>query len=279
MAQGPHALSTVGRVPLLCFEVPNALWLANRAFLPVVDHLNQENSYAWSLYISNLAMPVITSDVDVKPQMSETGFIQLPIGSTYAWTEPEGRSFGHSATRVRELREEIYRMMYLAYQGRSSNATADGASGASKEMDMMPAQDIMNEYGDIVIAAMQLILDTVAQARDEQITSDVRGMKFGKTSTLSDLQRTEAALALAVPSRTFEKEVYRAAAREYLPDANPEVQKSIIDEIEAAPTNEEKQLEQAQQRQQQYRSSIEQAADRFSQAPPITVPPKTGKES
>jgi len=272
---GKHAMSQAGVVPLLKFEVPDGLWLTNRAYLPVLDHLNQDNSYGWALYMANLAMPVVTSDQDIKPQLSETGFIQLPTGAKYEWSEPEGRSFQRSAERVRELREEIFRAMYLSYQGRTSNATADGASGASKEMDMMPAQDVMNEYGDVIIAAAQQLMDAVAQARgDLAVRSDVRGMKFGKTASLEQIQKTEAVLSLGVPSDTFEKEVYKQSAAEYLPDANPETMEKINDEIDAAPSDEEKEQAQAKQRQQQYAQSMTQAVAAFNQAPPPVTPKK-----
>jgi hypothetical protein len=269
---GKHALAKANQVPLLRFEVPDGLWLSNRAYLPVLDHLNQDNAYGWALYMANLAMPVVTSDQDIKPQLSEAGFIQLPLGSTYAWSEPEGKSFARSAERVKELREEIFRAMYLTYQGRASTATADGASGSSKEMDMMPAQDIMNEYGDVVIAAMQQILDAVAQSRqDVTVRSDVRGLKFGKSATLDQIQRAEAALSLGIPSKTFEKEVYCQAAQEFLPDMNPETAELIRDEILKAPSNEEKEAQEADQRRQMYSQTLDKAVQNVVTPP---VPPK-----
>lgn len=151
---GYHALRAANMVPLLRFDVPGSLWLADRAYLPVLDHLNQDNSYSWLLYMSNLAMPVIMSDSAVELTLSEAGAIRLPANAKYEWSEPSGRSAERSACRVKELREEIYRAMYLTYQGKSSTATADGASGASKEMDMMPANDIMNEFGAMTISFM-----------------------------------------------------------------------------------------------------------------------------
>lgn len=272
-AAGPHALSKQNAVPLLKFEAPEGLWLTNRAFLPVKDHLNQDNALAWALYISCLAMPVVTSDTDIKPQLSETGFIQLPTGATYAWSEPEGKSFAISAQRVGDLRQEIFRAMYLSYQGKSSSATADGASGVSKEMDMMPAQDVMNEYGDIIIASMQQLLDMVAQARgDSNVRADVRGLKFGKTATLDQVQLAEAVLAIGTGSETFEKEVKKQLVSDYLPDANPETLEKISDEIDAAPTDEEKAQADAKAKQMQYSASLAKTVSAFNQPPQPPLP-------
>jgi hypothetical protein len=253
---GRHALAAVNRVPLLKFEVSDALWLANRAFLPTLDHLNQDNSYGWALFMSNLAMPVIKTDQDVSPTLSEAGFIKLPSDASYEWSEPEGKSFDKSAARVKELREEIFRAMYLTYQGRSSNATADGASGASKEMDMMPAQDVMNDYGNSIVGVAQTILNMLAQARNDDVTADVRGFKYGRSSTLDQIERTDAAISLGIPSRMFEKEVYKQSAAEYLPDANPQTIETIFQEIDAAPSNEEKEAQAAKDELTGYRARL-----------------------
>ncbi len=262
---GAHALTAVRQVPLLKFEVPDGLWLANRAYLPTLDHLNSDNAYGWALFMANLCMPVIKSDQDIKPTLSEAGFIQLPENASYEWSEPEGRSFATSAERVAELREEIFRAMYLTYQGRDSTATADGTSGVSKEMDMMPAQDVMNEYGDVVITAAQITLDAVAQARgDKQVRSDVRGLKFGKSATLESIQKTEEVIALAIPSATFEKEVYVQAANEYFPDMNAETADKIREEIESAPTNEEKLQAEKDDRKAQYSDALDSAVQQYT---------------
>jgi hypothetical protein len=224
-------------------------------------------------------MPVITSDQDIKITLSETGAIILPLGSTYTWSEPSGKTFEASSKRVKELREEIFRAMYLAYQGKTSNATADGASGASKEMDMMPAQDVMNEYGQVVIQAMQQLLDAVAQARgDATVRSDVRGLNFGKTASLEQIQKAEAVLSLGLGSETFEKEVKKQAAAEFLPDANAETMEKIFDEIDAAPTDEEKEQADAKAKQTQYATSLAKTVSAFDQ-PPQPVIPKVKRQN
>lgn len=269
---GPHALSEAKIVPLQRFEVPSTLWLANRAYLPIVDHLNADNTYKWALFMANLAMPVIISSGEVSPTLTEAGFIKLPEGSSYQWSEPAGTSFMHASKRVEDLRQECYRLMYLIYQGRTANATADGTSGASKEMDMMPAQDVMNEYGDVIVAATQRILDLVAAARgDEGVRADVRGMKFGKTATLEQIQKTEAVLSLAIPSETFTKEVYKQAAAEFLPDANPEMLTVITGEIEKAPSIQKQLTAMSQAQQDQYQTALEGSVAGYVKTPPTPI--------
>jgi hypothetical protein len=276
---GYHALRKANMCPLLKFQVPDGLWLANRAYLPTIDHLNQDNSYAWALYMANLAMPVIIGDYEYKPQLSETGAICLPEGCKFEWTEPEGKSFFHAGARVRELREEIYRAMYLMYQGRQATATGDGASGYSKEMDMMPALDVMNEYGDVIIQAMQLTLNAVAQARgDVNVRADVRGMSFGKNTTLEEIEKAEAMLSIGVPSDTFEKECLIQVAASYLPDANAEKMEKIVQEIEAAPNQAARAAAIAEQRQEQFSNSLTNSITSFNTPPNPSVPPRRRRQ-
>ena len=47
-------MSDQNRVPLRYITIPEGLWLANRAFLPSMTHLNVENSYIWALFMANL---------------------------------------------------------------------------------------------------------------------------------------------------------------------------------------------------------------------------------
>ena len=161
-------------------EVKDEYWIANRVYLQLLDHLNQDNSLGWALFMANLSMPAIFSDHDIGPQtMSEAGFLKFRREDRFEWTEPAGHSF--DAERLNRLREEIYRTAYLQAQGKTSTATANAASGYSKELDMMPANDALNAYGDVMIPAMQNVFADVVVARggdEARTTMDVNGFRF-----------------------------------------------------------------------------------------------------
>lgn len=236
--EGLHALAEFGRCPIRRYKLPDNLWIANRAYLPLLDHFNQDNTLAWALFMANLAMPVIIGDVDLTNQvLSEMGFIQLPEGCSYKWTEPEGKSFKVSADRVDQLREEIYRSMYLYGLGREQSQTAGAASGFSKQMDFMAASDILDALGEVIIEGMQNMLIDVADAHgDDGLVFDVRGFHFEDHVTLQEIETIDKAINMMIPSQTFEKELYRLVCRAFLKDANPELFEQIIEEIKAGPT-------------------------------------------
>jgi hypothetical protein len=252
---GEHALAKQSRVPIRKVELPSTLWLSNRAFLEMIDHLNSENTLMWALFMANLAMPLIIGQPDLKTvTLSEAGFLHLSDPQAkFLWTEPEGKSFAISQTRVDTLRQEVYRSFYLQSQGRSSSASADGSSGYSKEMEMAPAADVANGLGDYLRIGMQRVLIDVRDARaDTSADPDVQGFRFESRPALQDIQTSQAVIDLGVTDKspTLEIELDKRVALALLDDANDATKNKVVGEIEKAPTRAEAK-DQAQQAQQQ----------------------------
>jgi hypothetical protein len=276
VASGPHAMSLfradpndqgspiVGRVPVVLWELPEGLWLAGRVLLQIVNHLNIENTLNWALFLQNLQMPVLKSDREVSPTISEAGFLQIEKDATFEYVGPDGISFTVSSERLACLREESFRSMYLQAQGRSSTATASAQSGYSKEMDMAPSRDVLNAYGTMLRETLQLLLYLVAQVRQDQAMDfDVRGLSYDENPDLNDFVTAEKMLALGIQSNTFNKEVQKQAVRDYGHTWNDDLKQKCCKEIDAAPTQTELLAQQQQLEQQQIEGSLNQAATRM----------------
>jgi hypothetical protein len=275
-ASGPHAMSdfrehphdpaspVVGRVPVVLVEFPEGLWLAGRVLLQVVDHLNVDNCLKWALFLQNLATPIIKSDRELAPTLSETGFLQLSANDSFEYVGPDGATFELSAARLACDREEIFRSMYLQSQGRSSTATASSQSGYSKEMDMAPSRDVLNAYGTMLRETLQLLLYLVAQVRqDVAMDFDVRGLSYDEDPDLNNFVTAEKMLVLGIQSDTFHKEVQKQAVREYGHTWNDDLKQTCCKEIDEAPTQTELLAQQQQLEQQQIEGSLNQAATRM----------------
>ncbi|MCC6591594.1 MAG: hypothetical protein IT168_33215 [Bryobacterales bacterium] len=235
---GPHALAEAGRVPVRWIQLPESLWLANRAHLQVIDHLNQDNSYSWALFMACHPVPVIKGDYKQPPQNTEVSYIHLAENGAFEWAEPSGASFEHSANRIAALREEIYRQLYLQAQGRSSTASASAQSGFSKEMDMAPSRDVLNGFGDVIRAGMKNVLLDVAAIRGDDLTFNVTGFDFDAEDP-ADIESDQATLDMSIPSSTLRKEIWKRAAMRKLKDARPEIRESVKAEIDASPNDPE----------------------------------------
>ncbi len=259
IAEGQHALAPQNKVPVIRVRVPEELWFANRIYLQLIDHINQDNSLGWALFNSNMAMPVIFSDTDPKNlTLAETAWLLLPEKARFEWTEPEGKSFVHSEKRLESQREEIFRNVHLQAQGRSSAATPAAQSGYSKELDMMPSNDVLNRFGDHLRAAMQQTGQMVSAMRKDNAKWDVFGFKFETkpvTQSVAVAQEMQD-LGMFDASPTLEKEALKAVATDFLEDRNDDIKKKIMDEIDAAPTAAERNAAQVKAQQQAFEQSF-----------------------
>lgn len=238
VAQGRHALADQGRVPVRRIAVPDSLWLAYRVYPQILDHLNEENGLGWKLLMSNLAVPVITGEYEQPPKLSETAYIHLGKGGTFSWSEPSGGTISTSAERLASIRQEIYRAMYLQAQGRDASATASASSGYSKELDMMPAADVLNQFGGIFRRELAAILADVALIRGEpNVAIHVEGMTYEDPDDLGEIRD---GLDMGIPSETLRRLLHRRAARCLARGAPKDELERIEAEIDAAPGPEER---------------------------------------
>ncbi len=243
VAEGPHALAGTGRVPVRRISLPHGLRLGYRVFPQVLAHLNQDNAYQWALMMGCLPVAVITGDYLEPPKISETAYIKLSTGDTFSYTEPAGRSYKVAADRIASLREEIYRQMYLQAQGRSSSASASASSGYSKELDMAPSSDVLNEFGAILREATRQTIEDAAyaSAMPPDLAIEIQGFAFEDRDELGEIVSVQAALDLNIPSDTFEKFALKRAALHFMEDASSsQLRDKVAQEIETAPTKSER---------------------------------------
>lgn len=258
VAQGRHAMADQRRVPVRRIAVPDSLWLGYRVFPQVLDHLNQDNTLAWGLFMGNVAMPVVIGDdIQQAPKVGEAHWLSLPKGSQFLWSEPAGTTFQISAERVDTLRQEIYRQMYLVAQSRNTAATAAAASGVSKEQDAQPSLDVLNGYGAIFRAALKALLEDAAMIRGEKgVTADVQGLHFEEGDQLAGVGAAQSALDLRIPSAAWERLLYKKAVRIFASNADPDTLAAIDQEIDAAPSEAERAEADRQAQADRFRASL-----------------------
>lgn len=265
---GKHALAKANRVPLRLIEIDDEYWIANRVYLQLLDHLNQDNTLGWALFMANIPMPVFFTERDLGPQtLSETGFLQLGPNDKMEWMEPKGDCFEISAKRLDRLREEIYRTAYLQAQGRDSSATAQGASGYSKEMDMMPANDALNYMGDKIIPAMQNVFKDIVVARggdEEAITLDVSGFHFETKPATESVSIYQEFLGAGIyeVSPTLERVMIKRLASDSIEDQNEDTKADIMKEIDDSPMSYERDQQEQEQQVQQFQQTFAKVGDK-----------------
>jgi hypothetical protein len=234
-----HAMTNLKRIPIRKIEVPDGLWLANRVWLPLLNHLNLDNAYDFALFQSALAQLVITGKYDDDLTLSEVSYIQLAIGGKAEFLEPEGRAYKSISDRLQDLEERIYKACYLMDQARTNRSTPSAQSGISKQQDKTPSRDALSGLGDVLRPAMQLVYQDVLAIRDlKEVTPDVRGFDYTDKAGVEDLDVLEKSTIIDIQSDTFKHERDMKMTRLVLPDLNPETQTKIDAEIQTNPTPE-----------------------------------------
>jgi len=265
---GIHALAAAKRVPICRLSIADTLWIGNRTHLQLIDHINTDNTYKWALFVANLAMPVIITDDEItNVTLSELGYFKLGKGSSVSYAEPGGVSFERSAQRLDSLREEAYRQAYLQAQGRSAAATPAMQSGYSKELDMMPAHDVLNDFGDRVRAGMKSVLRDVLTARggllgkaDDAEPITVRGFSFDEADTEKEVLDTEAVRRLALPSDTLDLILAKRVATAALGDVEQSVRDKVMKELESAPPKSDRDAAEKEERLKEMENAMGGAA-------------------
>ncbi|MGD1091273.1 MAG: hypothetical protein ABSB35_04675 [Bryobacteraceae bacterium] len=230
--QGTHGLSKLDRVPLFRLQIPEGLWLLNRAGLLQLEHFNKSNALGWALTMGLFAMPVVYSEREWDQMVGESYYIQLGPGDKFGWTEPEGKVYQIAADNLTSLQEEIYRVCYLPQAGGSLDK-GGRQSGLSKQMDASMTQQVLRGYGDCVKDQIRRILKAIAAAREDRVEIGVSGLdEFDIADFSTELSDAQQLLALGVDSPTLKKEIFKKLALKYLCDARQSVKDRIAEEIE-----------------------------------------------
>lgn len=238
VAQGRHALAEQGRVPVLTFDLPDGLWLANKAALVQQEHFNKSNALSWALHMGLFAMPVIYSEREWQQIVGEAYYIQLGPDDRFGWTEPEGKVFQIAADNLDRLKDEIYRVCYLTHQAGGRESRHLGQSGESKRRDFAVTREILRAYGRQLKDFLGEMLTAVSQARQDEIEFEISGFTHFDTPDLDDsLMAAKALRELGIKSRRFDLEVQKSLALHYLDNSSQSVKNEVVREIEESLTS------------------------------------------
>lgn len=241
---GPHVLSEFKQVPVRHCKLPLDLWHAHRAFLHLLEHVDTMNGYSWKLFMCNLPQLCIFSEEEVTGQtLSETGFLKFGKDDKAEWLEPDTASFQESRIHLQSTRQEIYRAFHLQAQAKESTATADGASGYSKEVEMMPAVDVLNALGNILRTETQNVLCDVKKSVDlpteKDDRPDISGYDQEIRPTLRDIEKFQTAndSGILAKSETLERVLANDIAMDILSGKNQDIKDAVNKEIFASKSN------------------------------------------
>lgn len=225
-----------GELPVARLELPDELHAMGKLRDPAIAHLRARNDLSWALHRAAHALLYIKSKwSDEKPVLGPGYYLKLGVEDEVGYAEPSGANFELLREDVRDLREELYRVVHQMAVGADSSATRSRMSGESKAEDWHAMEIVLSALADLVRAFMVDTLRLVNRARGSSDQVVVKGLDGWQEEDL------EVWLAAAMSSTeahrmspTFQRAVAKRQAQRVLQGADPEVLAAIEAEIDEA---------------------------------------------
>jgi hypothetical protein len=240
---GPPVTHSFGHVPLVCLDLPPALWVANRLRSPQLAHFRKVCAQAWSLAATCYAMPVVKVEdaTEYLKQTSGAGY-EIVIGQQddYTWQAPPTGHFSSLDTEIKSSKDEIFRIAHQMALGVENNAAAVGRSAESKASDAESTRVVLVAFSRIVRETIEYTYDLISRARGEKYTWSVEGLDdfaaLDAAAFLADL-KTLGDAGRTIPSKTFQIAVNERTAELFLPHMDETTKATVRKEIKAGTTD------------------------------------------
>jgi hypothetical protein len=240
-APRPHGFK---RVPLVCLDVGENLWIANRVASPQTEHCRISNGLGWAIRRTCYVMPVLSLDDPdgTKIPTMGTGYaVKLGKGDSLDWAAPPTDGFETIRNEIKDNKDEIFRIVHQMALGVDNNAAAVGRSGKSKEADAAAVRVILGGFGKVVREAVERTYSLLSEGRGEGDRYDwsIEGLDSFIQIDLSELLAAAQGVSLLdIRSPTFHRAWQKRVAIACLPDADQREKDEIVAEIEKNLTDE-----------------------------------------
>lgn len=233
-ASTPHRYGTV---PVVCMDLPHAIWVANRIASPQVAHFRLSNMQMWGMSRTCYAMPVFKCDSEesTKPTMGAGLGIMLGLKESLEWAAPPVDCYGALGEEIKSYKDEIYRIPQTMALGVENNAAAVGRTAESKAADARATAVVMLAFARHVKEAIERVYDLVSRARGDEYVWSVDGLdafEADDVTWLADVL-TVVDKTGGIPSKTFNAEVKTRLAMAILSDLDEAKKREIGEEIQA----------------------------------------------
>lgn len=279
IASDPHRY---GAVPLICLDLPPALWVASRLESPQLAHFRLTNAQTWGMAATCYAMPVV--------KVKDPKQFQALMGSGYGfyihpdesveWTAPDAAPFDALREEIRSHKDEIFRIANTMALGVENNAAAVGRSAESKAADARATAVVLQAYAAIIKEVMERTYDLVSRARSDTLEWSIDGLDdFGANDIVGMVEMLEQIeTAGGIPSKTFNVEFKSRLAESLMPDLEFSKKQAIRKEIESgiddqsADAKREREERQLGLIRQNMNGESEQAKSKLTAQPPGASP-------
>jgi len=250
--QGKHSF---GQVPLVRFCLPHDMWAGSMLSGVAVEILNKYAALSWSNYRTLFQMQIAyldSPDADpLNPILEDTeravrqiegpGRVKVMAkGDRIEMLAPEASPFAEARAYIKEMKEEMYRILHQMSQSVENSAATMKRSAESKGMDQSSTIIVAKELGSLVRTFAEDIYNMVSAGRKDEV-EEWTASGFSEFEELQAKAAVDEAATLEtvnIPSATFHRGYKMHLIRTLWPEATDEDLKQCKEELEDAITDE-----------------------------------------
>lgn len=252
VSEGKH---TFGCVPVLRMELSDGLWAMGKIESIAVAHLNKRNALSWAQYKSLFPVMVhyagppdvmnpVTEDPDraVNQTIGQGHVAQLGDKDRLEYVGPETGAYVIAAQDLKDLRDEMHRVVHQMAMSVDNSAAALQRSGESKQVDQEATAIVLREFGKITREHAVTMYEVVQRGRGDAPSEwSCEGMDgYSDTTVESVVTQAQTLEVVSIPSATFQQQFKYQVARRVLGDSvGEDVLEDIEKELKANITNEQ----------------------------------------
>lgn len=241
-------------IPILTFELPEELWIGNAVAPLNKEHFQRRSELIAAEQRSLFEIPVyklgseigsddgpLPSEVQQNPhraqdprqQLVARGFAVIGADDDIEFKGPTGAAYTIADQQLKELVDEIYRVVAMMAQSISSTSTALHRSGDSKSADADALAVVLREFGNLVRKFAVRIYRAIGTARgDTEIIWQAHGLENYNSEVRADLINEAVQVDLvAIPSATFKRHYKTSIAFKLVPEMDPATKEVVRQEI------------------------------------------------
>ena len=264
VGQKPQAAQTVPlvasgstsflRIPLLRFQLKEGMWIGNLIGKLVQEHFARRSTMVSTANQSLVEIPLaklgsetpsfqgdIPSEVVDNPrrgddpvgQFKRAVFMCIGANDDVSFVSPNGKASAFTAQDLKELKDEIFRVVRQMSASAGATPTSIGRSGLSKQMDRDSEAIILGALGEKVRAFAVAIYTTISEALGDRVMWTPHGLEeFAGNDREALFGEAMQIDLLNIPSRTFKQTLKTQVALKLVGNVPPETKAVIQQEIE-----------------------------------------------
>lgn len=240
---GTHSF---GRVPVLPFELPEGLWAGAKLEGLATEHLNSSCALSWGRYRSLFQILVATLQ-DPNPLNPITENVNRGVDQTIGpgriwvggekdklgFVGPDAGPFQEAREALKELRDEMHRVLHQMAQSVDNSGAALQRSAQSKQVDQSTGAIVSKELGRLLREFAETIYKTVTAGRKEEPKDwHACGLEEFDDITLTDFLAEAAVMeGINVPSELYQVLYKFDLATRSLPGLTDDQRETIFQEL------------------------------------------------